>query len=99
MIVSGPGEGERFVRENRTLTINDGTPLVDVSIEAPIFGAGGLTKAGAGTLQLAGNNTYTGGTTLTTGTVMITKDSNLGTAAPLHPVPQTIILWMSEPAG
>jgi hypothetical protein len=28
-----------------------------------------------------------------------TKDSNIGTAAPLRPVPQTIILWMSEPAG
>jgi len=28
-----------------------------------------------------------------------TKDSNIGTAAPSRPVHQTIILWMSEPAG
>ena len=62
----------------RTLTITNGAPLVDVSIEASIIGTGGLTKAGAGAMQLAGTNTYSGGTTLSSGSLLITKESNLG---------------------
>jgi autotransporter-associated beta strand protein len=50
-----------------TLTITDGAPAVDVSITAGITGDGELTKAGAGTLQLSGNNTYLGGTTIKSG--------------------------------
>src|SRR5262249_4470943 len=55
----------------RTFTITNGTPAVDVSILAPITGTGGLTKAGAGTLQLSGADTYTGGTTITAGTLTV----------------------------
>src|SRR4029079_6472745 len=52
----------------RTFTITDGAPAVDVSILAAITGSGGLKKAGAGTLQLSGADSYTGGTTVTAGT-------------------------------
>ncbi|AVG43664.1 autotransporter outer membrane beta-barrel domain-containing protein [Achromobacter insolitus] len=39
-----------------------------------------LTKAGAGTLVLAGNNSYTGGTRLAGGTLQVDRDANLGAA-------------------
>ena len=37
-----------------------------------------LTKAGAGTLVLAGDNTYTGGTDVRLGTLSVSRDANLG---------------------
>jgi autotransporter-associated beta strand protein len=64
----------------RTFTISDGTPTIDVSILALISGAGGLTKAGAGTLQLSGANTYTGGTTVSSGLLTVSgAAAKLGT--------------------
>lgn len=64
----------------RTFTITDGTPAVDVSILAAITGSGGLTKAGAGTLQLSGADAYTGGTTITAGSLILSgATAKLGT--------------------
>jgi autotransporter-associated beta strand protein len=63
---------------NRTLTISNGSAAVDVSINARVIGSGGLIKAGAGTLQLAGANTYTGGTTVSAGTLTASGASALG---------------------
>jgi autotransporter-associated beta strand protein len=65
---------------NRTFTVNNGSASIDLSIQAAVTGTGGLVKAGTGTLQLAGTNTYTGGTTLTSGTLLVTKDLNFGAA-------------------
>jgi autotransporter-associated beta strand protein len=64
----------------RTFTITNGTPTVDVSILAPITGSAGLTKAGAGTLQISGAETYTGGTTISAGTLtLLGSTAKLGT--------------------
>ena len=45
-----------------------------------IAGSDGLKKTGAGTLVLAGANSYTGGTTVAEGTLSVGQDSNLGAA-------------------
>ena len=44
-----------------------------------IDGAGALTKLGAGTLVLAGSNSYSGGTNFNAGVVSISANDNLGT--------------------
>ena len=53
--------------------LNDGAIVANftdgVTLAANISGTGTLSKAGAGTLILTGNNTYTGGTTITGGTI------------------------------
>ena len=52
------------------------------TISAVITGAGyGVTKDGAGTVTLSGNNTYSGGTTVTAGTLRTGADNVLGSGA------------------
>ncbi|MER9500989.1 autotransporter outer membrane beta-barrel domain-containing protein [Mesorhizobium sp. M0587] len=60
----------------RTIVLTgSGTSLTDASttltLSNVIAGAGGLTKAGDGTLVLTGANTYTGGSTITAGTFQL----------------------------
>ena len=54
---------------------------VTAIIAAPIAGAGGLNKGGAGLLTLTGENTYSGGTIISDGTLRVAGDANLGAAS------------------
>src|SRR5207248_727028 len=55
--------GNLALGTSRTFTIADGAAASDVVVSAAISGAGfGLTKAGAGSLLLFGNNAYSGPT-------------------------------------
>jgi fibronectin-binding autotransporter adhesin len=58
-----------------TFNTDGGATIVPVQ---PITGAGALTKAGGGTLILAGANSYSGKTFLNAGTVLIADQTALG---------------------
>ena len=58
------------ITANGTLVFNN---LLSKTYSAPIAGTGNLVKAGAGTLALTGNNTYTGNITVTGGTLQFAK--------------------------
>lgn len=62
----------------RTFTVADGDADSDLLVSASV-GNGGLIKAGAGTLELGGANSYTGATTINAGTLLISNNSALGT--------------------
>ena len=51
------------------------------TIDAPLTGLAGLVKTDAGTLVLAGTNSYIGGTAVNGGTLRIAADANLGDVA------------------
>ena len=65
--------------------VNDGQIVANftdtLSVAANISGTGTLSKAGAGTLILTGNNTYTGGTTIGGGTLQIGNGGTAGSIA------------------
>jgi autotransporter-associated beta strand protein len=53
----------------------------NVTLASTLSGSGGLTKIGAGTLTLSGNNLYSGGTALNAGTLAVGSNGALGTGA------------------
>lgn len=75
--VSGYGHGTISVASGQELTL-PGVVANATPTTAGISVAGGLTKTGAGTLVLAGANTYLNGTVINGGAVSITADNNLG---------------------
>ncbi|MCU1719753.1 beta strand repeat-containing protein, partial [Pseudomonas sp. 5P_5.1_Bac1] len=70
-LINGTGGSALF-------TVDNG---VTALIEAPVGGTGKLQKSGAGTLVLAGSNSYTGGTSLSAGTLVLRNNSALGSSA------------------
>jgi autotransporter-associated beta strand protein len=70
---------------NRRIEFVSGTATLDVlngfsqQRDGILYGTGGFTKAGAGTLILTGANTYSGGTTINAGTLQVNNTSGSGT--------------------
>jgi autotransporter-associated beta strand protein len=65
----------------RSFTVGNGAAPIDLLISAAITNGAstaGITKAGAGTLQLAGANNYSGLTTVSAGTLSVAIASGLG---------------------
>ena len=66
----------------RTFNVSDdGTAAIDLTINNVVSGAGGITKAGAGTILLSVSNTYSGTTTISAGTLRLGANNALGTNA------------------
>ncbi|MBI3884844.1 MAG: autotransporter-associated beta strand repeat-containing protein [Opitutae bacterium] len=64
---------------NRNFVIGDSSAANDLTVSAALSGAGGgLTKTGAGTLNLTGASTYTGATLVNAGTVIAAGTNSLG---------------------
>ena len=66
-----PGSGE-------DLTVIQNNTAASLTIGSAIAGGEGLTKSGAGTLVLSGNNTYLGTTSINAGQVALSGASTLG---------------------
>ncbi|MEK7952620.1 beta strand repeat-containing protein [Luteolibacter soli] len=65
---------------NLTVTVADGAAATDLQVSGVIVGGGTLTKAGTGTLELTGVNTYTGATSVNAGLLKVNTGS-LGNTA------------------
>ncbi|MBB3237327.1 autotransporter-associated beta strand repeat-containing protein [Phyllobacterium endophyticum] len=68
-----------------TLTLGGATPTITTNgtatVNSMIAGSAGLTKAGAGALNLTGANTFAGGINISAGTLNVSGDSSLGAAS------------------
>jgi autotransporter-associated beta strand protein len=76
-------QGATFqISGSKTFTIADGAAGTDLDITSPITqdAAGrSITKDGAGTLRLAGSNSFSGGLTLNAGTLILAHNNAAGT--------------------
>ena len=81
-IAKGSGSGTSGLLDlnggSRAFNVGDGTSAVDLSVAVPISN-GGLTKTGAGTMQVVSNNTYAGGTTISAGRLLVNNPTGSGT--------------------
>ena len=72
---------------NRVVTVNGSTLTIGGAIADGVNGNNGITKQGAGTLMLAGANTFTGPVTINQGTVKVGDGAALGS----NTVPGTVV--------
>jgi len=70
--------GARFKNSTSAIALDTNSTNVTLSAAIDTTNTGGLTKLGAGTLMLSGNNTYSGATTISSGTLAITSTGLLG---------------------
>ena len=68
--------GRVHLSNSGTFNTENGTATTDLLVSAGITGANGITKSGAGLMQLTGANTYTGGTTISGGVLNIDFQGN-----------------------
>ncbi|MCU0781832.1 MAG: autotransporter-associated beta strand repeat-containing protein [Akkermansiaceae bacterium] len=76
--------GDASLGATRTLTVETGSTVAGTFVEfsGGISGAGfGISKEGAGTLRLSGDNSYTGATVVSVGTLML--NGNISTSLSL----------------
>jgi fibronectin-binding autotransporter adhesin len=79
-VVTGDSIG--LVGTDATIRVGDGTAAgagMTATINSILTGTSKLVKTDAGTLVLAGANTYSGGTAINGGTIRISSDASLGT--------------------
>ena len=70
----GVNPGIVMLNGTRTFDVGDGAAAEDLTLSAPLLDGlqvGGLTKSGAGTLALAGTNSYTGPTRVSSGVLAV----------------------------
>jgi len=71
--------GTVTLTNNATITTSTGTAVL--VLDGVVGGGGALTKAGAGVLQLNGNNSYSGATTVSAGFLRAYHSNALGTTS------------------
>ncbi|WP_245295167.1 autotransporter-associated beta strand repeat-containing protein [Manganibacter manganicus] len=75
------GDAVELVGAQATIRVGDGTVAggnFTATIASELSGASELVKSDAGTLILAGTNSYSGGTSITGGTLQVAADTALG---------------------
>ena len=75
--------GNLALGANRIFSIADGAASTDMDVSAAISGAFTVTKNGAGTLSLSGNNSFTGALSIDAGTVLLGNNNRIADTANL----------------
>ena len=81
LTTSGSGQVAQdfeVTEQNGTISVGEGDAI---DFAGTFSGAGGMTKAGQGVLELSGTNTFSGGVTVVGGGLSVAADANMGDAA------------------